>query len=661
MQQLEDEDPRSIADYELVGRLGEGGTGVVFEAIGPDGARVALKVLHREFAASPVLRARLGREAEALRRVHGGRVARVLAVDAESDTPYIVMELAEGETLAAIVERGPLRGGMLTGLAEGLIEALGDVHAAGIVHRDLKPSNIIFGPGGVRIVDFGISAFEELAASTRTGALVGTPAWLSPEQATGGQVGPAADIHNLGMVLTLAATGRHPYGQGRPDAMLYRIVHQEPQLEGLPSALAPWVAACLAKDPADRPTLRDLAETVTGSPSGSSGSGRTRMASATRVASSDMRPPRLLRWKVVVGAAVVASVAAVAGWFGLDQVDSRGPLTVTYIDRTSTNPQLGEAVLEVTAPGMSDVVIRVDPQAAPERVDRRGEWRLSAPVTVRYRPSSAQSDGYLETFDLRAIGMDALSRSRTLRIELTVTDEGSAIELSPARGLRALPSGVNDVQLARPDEAEVLRLEEKAEQERRDEESRRQAERERELEAERDQQEQDLEAARQQRVAEARARRNSCTSSTRALWDAQFAMVYFIESSYFSARGSLITGGTVSPYGYQLAIWSLDGIMVDNHNTARSTLSGTPGGNRINPAVSRTFDASGSLIDAWRALNNALSVPREYTGARYSDVLPREHAAIDRAQNELLSAVSALRDAVNRDAAADCARQYPDP
>lgn len=661
MQQLEDDDPRSIADYELVGRLGEGGTGVVFEAIGPDRTRVALKVLHREFAASPVLRARLGREAEALRRVHGGRVARVLAVDAESDTPYIVMELAEGETLAVIVERGPLKGGMLTGLAEGLIEALGDVHSAGIVHRDLKPSNIIFGPGGVRIVDFGISAFEELASSTRTGALVGTPAWLSPEQATGGQVGPAADIHNLGMVLALAATGRHPYGQGRPDAMLYRIVHQEPQLEGLPSALAPWVAACLAKNPADRPTLRDLAETVTGSPSGSSGSGRTRMASATRVASSDTRPPRLLKWKVVVGAAIVASVAAVAGWFGLDQVDARGPLIVTYIDRTSTNPQLSEAVLEVTAPGMSDVVIRVDPQAAPERVDRRGEWRLSAPITVRYRPSSDQSDGYLETFDLRAIGMDALSRSRTLRIELTVTDEGSAIELTPARGLRALPSGPNDVQLARPDEAEVRRLEEKAEQERREEESLRQAERERELEAERDQQERDLEALRQQRVAEARARRNSCTSSTRALWDAQFAMVYFIESSYFSARDSLITGGTVSPYGYQLAIWSLDGIMVDNYNSARSTLSGTPGGNRINPAVSRTFDASGSLIDAWRALNSALSVPREYTGARYSDVLPREHAAIDRAQDELFSAVSALRDAVNRDAASDCAREYPDP
>ncbi len=660
-QPLDDADPRHIAGHELIGRLGEGGSGVVFEALARDGSRVALKVLHSELANSSVLRERLGREAEALRRVQGDRIARVLSVDVESDTPHIVMELAAGETLAAMIERGPLKGGMLSGLAEGLVEALSDVHAAGIVHRDLKPSNIIFGPGGVRIVDFGISAFEELAASTRTGTLLGTPAWLSPEQATGGEVGPAADIHNLGMVLALAATGRHPYGQGRPDAMLFRIVHQEPELDGVPTTLRPLVEACLAKDPADRPTLSALEETLTGSPSAIGRPDRTRMASSTRIASGAARAPRpRRRWPAAVGA-VVAAALAVGGWFGVDRVDVRGPLAVTYLDLTSANPQLAESVLEVTAPGMNDIVIRVDPDIAPERVERSGEWRLSAPVTVRYRPSSDQSDGYLETFDLRTIGMDALSRSRPLRIELTITDEGSSIEVVPARRLRMIGLGTSEIELARPDEAEVRRLEEEAERERRAEEARRQAERERELDLERERQERELEAARQQRIADARALRNSCTSSTRSLWDAQFAMVYFIESSYFSARNSLITGGSITPYGYQLAIWSLDGIMVDNHNTARSTLSGTPGGNRINPAVSRMFDASGSLIDAWRGLSSALSVPRDYTGARYSDVLPREHGAIDRAQSELSAATSALRDAVNRDAAADCARQYPDP
>ena len=658
---LEEADPRHIAGHQLVGRLGEGGSGVVFEAVAPDGTRVALKVLHRELADSAVLRQRLGREAEALGRVRGDRVARVLAVDVESDSPHIVMELAEGETLAAMVERGPLKGGMLTGLAQGLIEALRDVHAAGIVHRDLKPSNIIFGPGGVRIVDFGISAFEELSASTRTGALLGTPAWLSPEQATGGDVGTAADIHNLGMVLALAATGRHPYGQGRPDAMLFRIVHQEPQLDGVPSSMLPLIDACMAKDPADRPSLRDLEESLTGTVSGADGAGRTRVASATSVERGITGSRRRWRGRVVAVAAGLASVLVIGAWLGLEQVDARGPLAVTYVDRTTENPQLDEAVLEVTAPGMGEIMLRIDPGVAPERLERSGEWRLSAPITVSYRPSSGESDAYFETIDLRSIGMDALSWSRTLRIELTITDDGSSIEVSPARGLRFLAAGMDEVQLARSDEAEVRRLEEKAEQERRQEEARRQAERERELEAERQRQEQELEATRQRRIAEARALRNSCTSSTRALWDSQFAMVYFIESGYLSARNRLISGGSMTPYGYQLAIWSLDNIMVDNHNTASSTLGGAPGGNRINPAVSRVFDASGALIDSWRALSQALGVPRDYTGARYADVLPSEHAAIDRANSELSSATAALRDAVNRDAASDCARQHPDP
>ena len=139
------------------------------------------------------------------------------------------------------------------------------------------------------------------------------------------------------------------------------------------------------------------------------------------------------------------------------------------------------------------------------------------------------------------------------------------------------------------------------------------------------------------------------------------SMVYFMESSYDSARSGLITGGAISPYQYQLAIWTLDGIMVDNYNTANASLSGAPGGANINPATSRVFRASSSLIDAWRSLSRALSTPRPSGGERYSDVYPSEHRAIDSAQNEFFSAMSNLRDAVRRDAASDCARQYPDP
>lgn len=669
MEPLQDADPRHVGQYEILGRLGEGGSGVVYEARSPEGDRVAVKVLHPELAESEDLRRRLAREAEALQRVRGDRIARVLSVDVDGATPHIVMELAEGETLAAIVEREPLKGPMLTGLAEGLLEALADIHGAGIIHRDLKPSNIIFGPRGVKVVDFGVSAFEELAASTRTGVLMGTPAWLAPEQATGQPVGPAADLHNVGMVLAFAATGNHPYGQGRPDAMLFRIVHQEPSLDGVPTALLRVVESCLRKDPSERPALHQLVEAVTGHASGSGGTaGATRHDPSTRLGTgvitalgpADRRRRRRRR---ILGAAAAVTVLGVigAGWFVLEEADAQGPLEIVYRDVTEDNPQLDEMVLEVSSGGSTPLVLRVAPDAAQDEIRQDSRWALSEQFTVRYRPSSGQSDAYLETFDLRTFGMDALSRGRTVRIELVIDDDGASLEVTPARGLRALIVPREEAFLARADEEEVQRLAREAERERQAEEARQQAERERELRVERERQEREIEAARQERIAEARALRASCTSSTRSLWDVQMSMVYFMESSYDSARSGLITGGAMSPYQYQLAIWTLDGIMVDNYNTANASLSGAPGGANINPATSRVFRASSSLIDAWRSLSRALSTPRPSGGERYSDVYPSEHRAIDSAQNEFFSAMSNLRDAVRRDAASDCARQYPDP
>jgi hypothetical protein len=656
---LQDGDPSSVGPYEVISRLGEGGSGVVFEAAAADGARVAVKVLHRDLAASAELRERLAREAAALQRVRGDRIARVLSVEVEDDTPHIVMELVEGETLAAIVEREPLQGPMLAALAEGLVEALADIHAAGIVHRDLKPSNIIFGRSGAKVVDFGVSAFEELASSTRTGVLMGTPAWLAPEQATGQDVGPAADIHNVGMVLAFAATGVHPYGQGRADAMLFRIVHQEPQLEGVPSGLLETVRACLSKDPSARPTLGELAIRLTGSDTVSG-----RQVGATRLGAAlggRQRKQRSRRSRfALAGAALIVAVLGV-GSVALGRLDATGPLVLTYSDETARNPQLGEVVIELTSPGVAPLQLRVDPGDEERLLERVGEWRLSSPLTIQYRPSSRQSDAYLESIDLRGLGMNVLSRGRPVRIALTVTDAGSAIDVSPARVLGRGGGDPDEVLLARADEQEVRRLEEEAERARLAEEARQQAERERRVAAERERQERELEAARQERIAQARALRESCTSSTRALWDAQFSMVYYIDSGYRSARNSLIGGRSVTPYGYQMAIYTLDGIMVDNHNVGRSTLSGTTGGSNINPAVTRMFNASSSLIDAWRALSRALSVPRDWPGGSYSDILPREHSAIDSADRELSAATAALREAVRRDAAADCARQYPDP
>ncbi len=665
---LEDSDPREFAGYEVLSRLGEGGSGIVYEARDADGSRVALKVLHAELAESGDLRRRLALEAEALQRVRGDRIARVLAVDVDAPVPYIVMELVEGETLESMVRREPLKGAMLTGLAEGLLEALHDIHGAGIIHRDLKPSNIIYGAKGVKVVDFGVSSFEELATSTRTGVLMGTPAWLAPEQATGQTVSVAADVHNLGMVLAFAATGTHPYGQGRPDAMLFRIVHQEPSLEGLPSAIRPIVEACLRKDPAHRPSLYDLAHHLTGGSSGGAAtSGSTRLDSRTRIGSttSSLASPtsrRRARRRRLVAAATVLVLAALGagGWFAVQELDAQGPLEIVYRDETDENPQLGEVVLEVTSGTSAPVVLRVAPDSSEDEVRSQSRWVLSEPLTVRYSPSSGQSDAYLETFDLRDFGMNALSRDGTVTIELVIDDDGASLEVRPS----AVPGGSDgtpeEVFLARADEAEILRLAEEAEEERRAEEAARQAERDREVQAERQRQERELEATRRERLAEVRALRSSCTSSTQALWDVQFSMLYYVWDGYESARRSLITGGSFTPYQYQMTIYTLDGIMVDNYNAANSSLSETPGGSRINPAVNRLFDSAGDLIDAWRRLMDALSVPKNASG-RYSDIYPSEHAAIDRARDALYSATSSLRDAVRQDAAADCARQYPDP
>lgn len=255
---LVDGDPRQVDGIAIESRIGEGASAVVYLGRMPDGDRVAVKMLRREIAGSRAVRDLLNREAAALGRVRGRRVARVIRVDAEAERPYIVTEYVPGESLAFIVGRSPLPRAILTSVLAGVAEALEDIHAAGVVHRDLKPSNIIFGPDGVRVVDFGISALDEFSGSTRTGVVLGTPAWLSPEQAVGRSVTPASDVFNLGLLIAFLATGRNPFGQGRADAMLYRVVNEPPELNALPDGLRSLAERCLAKDPETRPKARTV-------------------------------------------------------------------------------------------------------------------------------------------------------------------------------------------------------------------------------------------------------------------------------------------------------------------------------------------------------------------------------------------------------------------
>ncbi|MGW0577095.1 bifunctional serine/threonine-protein kinase/ABC transporter substrate-binding protein [Streptomyces sp. NPDC002920] len=263
MEPLRSSDPARIADHRLLGRLGAGGMGVVYLARTPGGALVALKVLLAEYAEEPGFKERFRREVEVARRVDSPWVVPLVDADADAEAPWLATAFVPGPSLGeAVAAYGPLTEHGLRLLGSRLAEALGEVHRAGLVHRDLKPGNVLIAHDGPRLIDFGIARAPEDTALTATGMVVGTPGYLSPEQAEGrgadGGIGPASDVFSLGCVLAFAATGRAPFGSGAVDALLYRAVHDPADLDGVPAELLEVVGRCLEKDPARRPDAREL-------------------------------------------------------------------------------------------------------------------------------------------------------------------------------------------------------------------------------------------------------------------------------------------------------------------------------------------------------------------------------------------------------------------
>ncbi|MGW2179547.1 protein kinase domain-containing protein [Streptomyces sp. NPDC001732] len=261
MRPLTPDDPRTVGEYRTLVRLGAGGMGVVYLARSAGGALAAVKVIRAEHATDPGFRARFRREAEAARRVTGPWVVPVTGADAEAREPWLATGFVPGPSLAEVVAtEGPLPVTTVRALGARLAGALVAVHEAGLVHRDVKPGNILLALDGPRLIDFGIARHEGATALTATDAVIGTPGYLAPEQASAGPVGPACDIFSLGCVLVYAATGRRPFGDDGAASVLFRTVHEPPDLRGLPPELFPLVEACLAKDPADRPTARRVEE-----------------------------------------------------------------------------------------------------------------------------------------------------------------------------------------------------------------------------------------------------------------------------------------------------------------------------------------------------------------------------------------------------------------
>ncbi|NRQ32150.1 serine/threonine protein kinase [Nonomuraea sp. NN258] len=251
---LTPDDPVALGGYRLAGRLGEGGQGVVYLAHAESGEPVAVKLLS---TGDKETRARLARELEALEGIASFCTARVLDVATGGPRPYVVSEFVDGPSLADRVgERGPLRGGDLERLAVGTATALAAIHAAGIVHRDFKPANVLLGPDGPRVVDFGIARAE--GAATLTSGLIGTPAYLAPEQINGSPATAASDVFAWAATILYAATGTSPFGADTVPAVLQRVLYAEPDLGVLPGRLRGLIGAALSKDPARRPAARDL-------------------------------------------------------------------------------------------------------------------------------------------------------------------------------------------------------------------------------------------------------------------------------------------------------------------------------------------------------------------------------------------------------------------
>ncbi|WP_405872244.1 serine/threonine protein kinase [Streptomyces zaomyceticus] len=270
MEPLNAEDPVSIGPFRLFGRLGVGGMGRVFLARSAGGRTVAVKVVHAELAAQDEFRRRFAREVAALERVGGTGTAPVLGSDTEAESPWVAIGYVPGPSLRTVVgdEFGPLPPATVKALASGLARALVHIHAAGLVHRDLKPSNVLLTVDGPRIIDFGIARAVDTIADggglTTTGAVVGSPGFMSPEQVRGDRLTPASDIFCLGSVLAYAATGRSPFGTADSGvhATMFRIAHDEPDLTDLAPELAGLIRACLAKDAAGRPSAEEIAETL---------------------------------------------------------------------------------------------------------------------------------------------------------------------------------------------------------------------------------------------------------------------------------------------------------------------------------------------------------------------------------------------------------------
>jgi eukaryotic-like serine/threonine-protein kinase len=399
---LQPADPQLIGPYQLVGRLGSGGMGRVFLGMSAAGRPVAVKIIHAGLAADPEFRARFNVEVAAARRVSGLFTALVVDADVDAPVPWLATAYVAGPSLAeAVKDRGPLSPAFLLALTAGLAKGLSAIHAAGVVHGDLKPSNVLLALDGPRVIDFGISQAAEAAPLTHWGLVVGTPSFMSPEQATGRNVGPLSDVFSLGAVLAFAATGRKPFGTGSPAAVLERVVHGPPKLDDAPTEVRPLIERCLAKDPGQRPTAPELLAEVSAVQAAMESLAEQTLDSIIvhiPLGGVDDQPldrpqaatgPDRRRWRPRVTAAAITGILAASGAAGYDLTAAAGPQPGT----SSLSQAAAQMAAPWSEPSRAAAPSRPSP---PPRITRTFTYQQGAMVffEIYYSDPGGNAEGF---------------------------------------------------------------------------------------------------------------------------------------------------------------------------------------------------------------------------------------------------------------------------
>ncbi|MFF4619054.1 serine/threonine-protein kinase [Nonomuraea jabiensis] len=376
-QPLVEDDPRRLGPYDIVGRLGEGGQGVVYLGQAAGGEPVAIKLLHRGLLTDSRERNRFLREVELAQRVARFSTAPVLHADLAGRRPYIVSEYVPGPSLHDLVTvEGPRRGAALDRVAISTATALAAIHRAGILHGDFKPGNILMGPEGPVVIDFGVARALDAPGTTSTGSVMGTPSYLAPEQLGGLPVTEAADIFAWGVTMVFAASGRAAFGTDSTPAVINRILNMEPEISGPAGTLLELVTASLSKDPAKRPSADDLV---------------ARLTSPTALPST-ARPPaaRRRRTTILTSAGVAAAALVVAGGLLIDW--GGRPVGSPPEQSVTSQPLVPSVTAEPTTPAQTEKAERrTTSPPAPGRTPRpKMSTSAPAPKPTRTRkPASA--------------------------------------------------------------------------------------------------------------------------------------------------------------------------------------------------------------------------------------------------------------------------------